>query len=269
MAVTLSNNIRALSRQERIVQHLLLHASASVTELAEALHVSSWTIRRDLSALEGRGLLERRYGKALVAESGRYESFTSSHPADEERTLRSKTAIGRAAARLVQPGQHVALSAGSTMLEVARALRSRNVPCRVVTNALNIAIELSQASAVRVTCSGGEVDGDYYTLNGPTAERVLSGYYFDLAIIGVSGVTLREGLTVNSQMNAVALSTMLDHSKRVVVVADARKFGEVRFAHLGALEHIDVLVTDTAPPPDLADYFEASGIEVVVADRPA
>ena len=71
------------------------------------------------------------------------------------------------------------------------------------------------------------MDGDDSTLNGPVAERMLGSYYFDLAIVGVSGVALREGLTVNSQPNAVAVDTMLQHVKRLraegieVIVASA------------------------------------------------
>lgn len=250
------------------MQHLLVNASASVTDLAASLNVSTWSIRRDLSALAAQGLLQRRYGKALLAISGSFESFNSgsTRAADEGPTPPSKAAIGRAAARLVQPNQHVVLSAGTTMLEVARALRERNVPCRVVTNALNIAMELSRSSFVRVTCSGGEVDGDYYTLNGPTTERVLRSCFFDLAIIGVSGVALKEGLTVNSQMNAMALSTMMENSKRVVVVADQHKFGQVRFARLAALNRVDALVTNVAPPPDYAERLAASGVDVIVAE---
>jgi DeoR family transcriptional regulator, aga operon transcriptional repressor len=260
-------NIRSLSRQEKIMQLLLASETLSVSDLAQQLGVSAWTIRRDLSCLEKQQLLARHYGEAKVLESQTYESFTWPRTGNDDLHA-AKRVIGRAAARLVQAQQHVALSAGTTTSEVAKALRERDVPCYVVTNALNIAMELSLGKHIRATCTGGEVDGDYSTLNGPIAERVLKGHYFDIAIIGVSGVALEEGLTVNSQLNAVALEMMLQHSKKIVVVADHAKFGTVRFAHLAPLDRIDVIVTETAPAKEFLEHFRGKGVEVIVATQP-
>jgi DeoR family transcriptional regulator, aga operon transcriptional repressor len=243
-------NIRSLSRQEKIMQLLLASETLSVSDLAQQLGVSAWTIRRDLSCLEKQQLLARHYGEAKVLESQTYESFTWPRTGNDDLHA-AKRVIGRAAARLVQAQQHVALSAGTTTSEVAKALRERDVPCYVVTNALNIAMELSLGKHIRATCTGGEVDGDYSTLNGPIAERVLKGHYFDIAIIGVSGVALEEGLTVNSQLNA-------DHAK----------FGTVRFAHLAPLDRIDVIVTETAPAKEFLEHFRGKGVEVIVATQP-
>ena len=259
-------NVRSLGRQERIVQLLAKTQAVSVADLAAQLNVSGWTVRRDLSALEARGLLERRYGEAQLRASYRPPPGTpDGNSADVQA---AKRRIGGAAARLVGNAQHVVLSAGTTTTEVARALRERDTPCFVVTNALNIASELAAARSVRVTCTGGEVDGDYNTLNGPVAERALRGHFFDLAVVGVSGIAADEGLTVDSQLNAVALETMIRHAKRVVVVADGSKFGAVRFAHLAPLGALDILVTDERPAGALGKYLAEHGTEIVVAEDP-
>ncbi len=262
----MKKNVRSLGRQERIVQLLAEGQTVSVAELAAGLNVSGWTVRRDLSALEARGLLERRYGEAQLRASYRASYRPPTDPAaDGADAQAAKRRVGGAAARLVGSGQHVALSAGTTTREVARALRERGTACFVVTNALNIASELAPARSVRVTCTGGEVDGDYNTLNGPVAERALRGHFFDLAIVGVSGLEADAGLTVDSQLNALALETMIRHAKRVVVVADRSKFGAVRFAHLAPLDVLDILVTDERPAGALAERLAAHGVEVVVA----
>lgn len=263
----MKRNVRSLSRQERIMQVLLESGTVPVNALAEQLGVSSWTVRRDLGALEARGLLARRYGEASLLGAS-HEAFSPPHVADASGSPAAKRLIGRAAARLVQSGHHLALNAGTTTAEVAKALRERGTPCFVVTNALDIASELAAGRNIRVTCTGGEVDADYRTLNGPVAERVLRGHFFDVAVIGVSGIASKEGLTVNSQLNAVALETMLRHAKKVVVVADHTKFGAVRFAHLAPTEVVDALVTDRLPEGELLEHLRGNGAELIVAADP-
>lgn len=253
---------KSLNRQEAIVRFLLADRSITVKDLAARLAVSSWTVRRDLAALERRGLVRRRYGMAEAVDDNRYESFLPSAPPsglDE-----AKRNIGLAAARLVQAGQSIALSAGTTTLAVARALRERDVPCHIVTNALDIAAYLAQSPTLHVTCSGGDVDGRYGTLTGPVAERALASHYFDIAFIGVSGIGALEGVTANSQLNATVLQAMVGHAKRVVAVADHTKFGRVRFAHLASFGELDMLVTDRVPPPDSHAALEASMVDVAV-----
>lgn len=255
---------RSLSRQEKIVQLLLELRTVSVKDLVARFKVSEWTIRRDLTSLEERRLIERNYGEVKLIDARKYASFVRPKVEDMN-TAAAKALIGRAAARLVQDGQHIALSAGTTTTEVARALKERDGRFCVVTNALNIAMELSAGKSIRVTCTGGEVNGDYHTLTGPVAERALKAHFFDVAIIGVSGIALREGLTVNSQLNAVTLEIMLHHSKKVIVVADGSKFGVVRFAHLAAIDFVDTIVTDAYPPEAFVEHLKSSGTGLIVA----
>jgi DeoR/GlpR family transcriptional regulator of sugar metabolism len=57
------NQSRGLRRQEQVLEILTHKGTATVEELAGKLHVSVWTIRRDLSSLETRGALRRLHGK--------------------------------------------------------------------------------------------------------------------------------------------------------------------------------------------------------------
>jgi len=259
---------RSLSRQEKIMQLLLELRTISVKDLVAQFKVSEWTIRRDLTSLEERRLIERTYGEVKLIDSHKHVSFVRPKGGEDMSAIAAKVLIGRATARLMQVGQHLALSAGTTTAEVAKALRERGTPCFVVTNALDIASELAAGRNIRVTCTGGEVDADYRTLNGPVAERVLRGHFFDVAVIGVSGIAGSEGLTVNSQLNAVALETMLQHAKKVVVVADHTKFGAVRFAHLAPTQVMDTLVTDRLPEGELLEHLRGGGTELIVASDP-
>jgi DeoR family transcriptional regulator of aga operon len=245
---------------------LLDSPTITVKSLQDKLHVSSWTIRRDLDHLQTSGVVSRQYGKVTLIDREVTRSAVAASGIETDDLRVAKTAIGEAAARLIRPEQNIVLAGGTTTIEVARALLRRDVHCTVVTNGLVIALELSRSGQIQVTCTGGDVNGSYQTMTGPLVERAIQKHYFDIAIIGVGGIALEEGLTVNSGINATTLALMLQHSKQAVVAADHTKFGVSRFAHLGSLDTVDTVVTDRTPDEAFRSRFLANDIKLIVAD---
>jgi DeoR/GlpR family transcriptional regulator of sugar metabolism len=261
---------KALQRQEFIMDILEKNEDVSTKELAEILNVSVWTIRRDLNALEDRKVLARFYGGAKQAASKKeicklIERGSFRESARENQVAKKR--ISLAAARLLHPGERVALTGGTTTYEVAKALKKLRFKGEIVTNALDIALVLSEEPDIHVVCTGGDVQPRYHTLVGPISERILKMHYFDAAVIGVSGISLRHGFTVYSQVNATALELVAEHSCRTIMVADATKLGQVSFASLNLSTHIDTFVTDEPLPPEYSDYFQNMGVDVVIAER--
>lgn len=255
------NHTHVYHRREKILQVLRQQQHVTVESLAEQFNVSGWTIRRDLSALENSHPIRRYHGGVeLAVDPARLDNFEI----NAEKQMGAKVAIGRKAAQLVKSGQFVALAAGTTTTQVALALRGRS-SIAIMTNALNIAQDLSREPGIRLTCAGGEVHGDYYTLTGPVTERTLNTHYYDVAIIGVSGICLSSGFTVNSQANAVIIDIMRRNASRCMVVADHTKFGSVSYAYLADLNSADVIVTDCAPDPAFRRHFDATGTELILA----
>ena len=261
---------KAVQRQEFIMDILEKNQDVSTNELAEILNVSVWTIRRDLNALEERKVLARFYGGAKQASSRKDAckltergSFRAS--AAENRSAKKR--ISLAAARLLHPGERVALTGGTTTFEVAKALKKLRFKGDIVTNALDIALELSEEPDIHVVCTGGDVQPRYHTLVGAISERILKMHYFDAAVIGVSGISLRHGFTVYSQVNAAALELVAEHSCRTIMVADASKLGQVSFASLNLSAPIDTFVTDQPLPPEYHQYFQDLGVNIIIAER--
>jgi len=89
--------------------------------------------------LEERGLVHRTHGGAMLAEQAVYEPFRfdASFQIREDRFAQEKQRIGVAAAGLVEEGETIGLTAGTTTTQVARHLRQRS-NVRIVTNAVNI-----------------------------------------------------------------------------------------------------------------------------------
>jgi DeoR/GlpR family transcriptional regulator of sugar metabolism len=261
---------KALQRQEYIMDTLERNGDVSAKKLAESLNVSIWTIRRDLKVLQNRGILTRYYGGA-----GQVEERDDTCRLDERGSFRgssienreAKRSIGQAAARFLRNGEHVAMAGGTTTFEVARALKKLNFNGEIVTNALDIALELAEKPGVHVVCTGGDVQPRYHTLVGADSMRMLKLHYFDVAVIGVSGISLQHGLTVYSQVNASALELMVEHSCRTIMVADRTKLGQVSFATLSLSAPIDFFITNEPLPQEYITYFQNLKTKVVVAEK--
>jgi len=114
------NHARSPKQERRcaeILQRLREAGSASVEDLCAALGVSVHTIRRDLEDLHKRGLLRRVHGGAAQLEPMFYEAFRSDRSFQEqmESFADEKRRIAKAAAALVNDGDVVAMTAGTTV----------------------------------------------------------------------------------------------------------------------------------------------------------
>ena len=80
-----------------------------------------------------------------------------------------------------------------------------------------------------------------------------------------SGLSAGFGLSTPDEREAAVKTAIVRSSRRTVALVDSSKHGEESFVRFADLADLDVLITDRAPDPDLADALEAAGVEVVVA----
>src|SRR5919197_3063367 len=185
-------------RAEYILQELLRNGEVTVDILAERLNVSAATIRRDLTELERQGLLRRNHGGAVPTAPMLYEPFRhlSSFHEQEQKCAAEKRRIGLMAASLIADGEIIAIGAGTTTTQVARSIRHRKA-ITVLTNGLNIAMELSHLAEIKVCMTGGFLSGDWFALVGDVAQRNAGEMFVDKVFVGVDGVHAEHGLTTN------------------------------------------------------------------------
>ena len=244
-----------------ILVELRKHGEVHVTELAETFGVSQATLRRDLAILEDQGLCKRRYGGAVPTDS----STELPVAYRDRRSKAEKRAVAEAAAKLLPRGpQTVGFTGGSTTSEIARVLSSR-LDLVVVTNALNIAAEMTEKPRIRVVVSGGVARSQSTELVGPWAEAALAQSTIGTAYVGVDGLDIDGGLTTHDPVEARTNAVLLERAGRVIVVADSSKFGRVLPGRIADVDAIDILVTDGGADPAVLDDLRARGIKVVVA----
>jgi DeoR family glycerol-3-phosphate regulon repressor len=253
------------ARQARILDLLGRVGFLTVGDIATATGISEITARRDLAELAERGALQRTHGGAMALRGGQAEVFDAFEPAFDARRRRNsagKAAIARAAAQLVKPGVTIALDVGTSTLELARCLSTVS-EIRIVTNNLRAASLLAD-SPHAVYVPGGRVRGKELSVHGQPAAAQIRDYWFDLAFIGVSGVT-EAGLFDYSPEDTEIKRLYMERARQVVVLCDAEKFGHLSMVQVAELGQMHVLVTDARPPETLAAALEKAGVRVAVA----
>jgi DeoR family transcriptional regulator, aga operon transcriptional repressor len=254
-----------------ILDGLTKDGHVDVDELAAALNVSTATIRRDLDGLALKQLLIRTRGGA-VTNSSTYDlplQYGALRHAEEKRR------IARVAAERILPGSVVGFNAGTTTTEVARALairpdldRTQGEPTlTIVTNAINIAHELTVRSQFQLLVIGGLARPASYELVGPVAERTLADITLDDLILSANGISALGGVSCNNMAEAAVGRKMVARAKRVTLVVDASKFGMSCLATMCRLEDLQTVIADEGAlqQQETIDVLDEAGVELVVA----
>lgn len=250
-------------RAQALLRDLLRDGKITVEQMARTYAVSPSTIRRDLRDLERAGLLRRTHGGAVLVEPTLYEPFrhVSSFSEQERRCAAEKRRIGLAAAEMIADGEIVSIGAGTTTTQVARGIRHRR-NITVVTNAVNIAMELSHRSDLKIFMAGGFLSSDWFAMVGAAAIQSISEMFVDKIFLGVDGIHLQHGITTNYADQAAIHRQMLKQAEYRVIVADHRKLNVTGTALICPLNEINLLITDKGATQSTLDPFLNKGIKI-------
>ncbi len=256
-------------RKVELAGYVAEAGEVTVAQLAERFDVSPDTIRRDLDQLDSDGVLIRTHGGAV--------SLSAVPRPDTGLDVRlrlqtqAKERIAALAATLVRDGQTIMVNAGTTTLALIHALADHR-DLTVATNSLRGATELSPAVYRDLYVFGGAVRVSAQATLGPVrfpawADKPEVDIRCDVALIGVGAVGSDVGYSTSNLVEASMMSEMMDRADTVAVLADTSKFGRRLFAQIADLGRADYLVTDAAPPQDLAVALRDAGVEVLTPAR--
>ncbi|MDA5145041.1 MULTISPECIES: DeoR/GlpR family DNA-binding transcription regulator [Streptomyces] len=251
----------APERQQEILRLARDGGRVDVVSLAEEFQVTAETIRRDLKALDRAGLLRRVHGGAIPA--GRLD-FEPDLAERESTAADEKDRIARAALAELPAEGTLILDAGSTVARMAAAIPP-DASLTVVTHSLPIAARLADHPGIQLHIVGGRVRHRTRAAVDAWALRAYGEIRADVAVVAANGFSAEHGLTTPDLAEAAVKRAALTAARRVVLLADSSKYAQEHFARFGALDDVDLLITDTGLTPEDAGDIERAGTEVVRA----
>lgn len=253
-------------RQAHIADLIVENGSVLVDDLVKKFSVSPATARRDLDELAHQQFIVRTHGGAALAPSTgalplRYRSA---------RMGAEKRRIAEAAVAMLKPGDVVAMNGGTTTTEIAQELgahaasdpRFGTDSITVVTNAVNIAYELSVREEVQVVVTGGMARSRTYELIGPLTSLVLPAIDVHTVFVGLDSISAQYGVLTQHDGEADVGAALVRAASHVVAVADHTKFTTRAFARICDLKDVDLVISDNGLDPAIAQTIRAAGPEL-------
>lgn len=260
----MSANIIPAARQAMIVDIIKRDGLVTVEALSKKLDVSVITIRRDLSVLEETGVLERTHGGAVFTKPLEREfNYSEKDNFNKEQ----KESIGKAAAALVEDGDTIFVNSGSTTYQVIRFLEGKR-DLQIITNNAAAVADFGGRPGIDLILTGGIFRHQSNCLIGDFAINTVNMVVASKIIMGVDGMSFKEGLTSPVYQEAGITKAMIDRTQgQVICVADFSKIGRVTNFVTAPMSVVNTLVTDWMFDEELRVEMEGMGIKIVKSDR--
>lgn len=246
-----SKTLFAEERQKKIVDIINAHGKIVVPELCELFGVSASTVRNDLRDLEEKSLITRTHGGAITNSKAGHELLPT---IKESKMMPQKRAIARTALELINDGDIIAITSGTTTFELVRMLPQRK-DLTVVTNDIMSAAWLEDNTDFNIVVLGGFLRNKYHTTFSPVRSELLDTLNVDKAFLSCNGVSSKRGVTTPNLQSALMVRDILKTASEVYLLADSSKAGVVTFANILNLHDLTAWITD--------DNVEAEDMETI------
>lgn len=260
-----------------ILRELQSKGAVYISDLCAKLDVTDMTIRRDLTLLAEKGLVERFHGGARLINQQPAEN-ESAHGGElfgsslfstvfSERIANhaeQKNRIAAKAASFIQPGELVFLNSGTTGLYLLKHIAGKSV--RIVSNNASMAL-IDRPVDTELTISGGEHFARTQSFVGPVAKHILMNVFAAKCFLSVSGISCSNGITCSCFQETEINNLMIQRCQgKRIVIADGSKVG-VSFSFVSCqVDDIDMLITDQTADVDEVQKLRDRGIEVIIVD---
>jgi DeoR/GlpR family transcriptional regulator of sugar metabolism len=245
-------------RDARILETLTSQGKVEVAYLSQLLGVSEVTVRKDLDALQAKGLVQRVHGFAQLANPNDVGGRLAYHY--EEKRL-----IARRAAELVPDGSTVMVESGSCCALLARELADSANGVTIVTNSAFIANYVRDSARVSCVLLGGSYQRDSQVMVGPLVHTCAQEFYVDRLFIGADGWIEGAGFTNADQMRADAVRSMAESAAEVVVLTESEKFGQRGAIPMRLPGKRVSVITDERISDEWSQSLERSGVALILA----
>ncbi|HBM75940.1 MAG TPA: DeoR family transcriptional regulator [Clostridiaceae bacterium] len=252
-------------RKMKIIEMIDKEGIVQIQDLTKAFRVSIYTIRRDLSDLENKGLLRRTHGGAVRIEKS---AWLPTIEEGKKEAVAEKKAIALKASKYIEGGDCIFMM-GSTITDmITPNISGKKIT--VVTNSLDVGSALSQYENIETIIIGGRVKNYKGNILGSKAVDEINGYHFDKALIPCGGVQFKAGVTTSTIDSSDFTRAVINVTRENILIADYRKIGRVTFSKICDVSRLSRIITD-----DKADTYELDqiskknvAVDIAIIDSP-
>ena len=241
-------NMYKSEREQEIIAHLDKYSYVTVEYLSKKMNVSASSIRRDLKAMESRGIVKRSYGGVeLVREGGRTTPFSMRI----HENAAAKRSIAQSAAKLVKSGDVIFIDGSSSAFFVAQELvKIKNIT--VITNSIE-SLFFFMNYDIKAYCTGGTMHRENRaTLVNDQAECAISNFFADYTFFSAQSL-FSDGRIFDCYSSEVPLrNKMIKNSNKSVFLCDSTKLGRHSTYFQCNASDVDYIVSDFP----LDNYFD-------------
>lgn len=250
----------AIERRNEILERLQEEKRVVVSELSKDYHVSEETIRRDLEKLENDGYVIKSYGGAVLNENVNLDM-----PFNVRKNINvvGKQKIADIICNMIKDGESLMLDSSSTAVFIAKVLKESKRNLTIITNSIEIIIELFDTPEWRVISTGGLAQEGSFALVGPQTDQMLKSYHVNKTIISCKGLDTENGITDSNELHAKNKKTMLGRAECTILAADSSKFEHTAFTRISGFENISMVITDEKPDEKWLKLFEKYNVECI------
>ncbi len=252
----------AIERKNEILSILQKEQSVLVADLSQKYKVTEETIRRDLDKLEKEGFVKKTYGGAVLNEN---TNMDLPFKIRERTNKAEKMTIARLVADLIEEGETLIMDSSSTSLMVAKNLKAFN-NLTVITNSVEILLELSGCKGIKLICTGGNVRDFALSLGGKIAEEALRNFNVDKVIMSCKGIHIEKGITDSNEFEADLKTVMADCADEIIWAVDSSKFDKLSFVKILNLKAGDTVVSEKPVSDKWMEFFEKKNIRFVTVE---
>jgi DeoR/GlpR family transcriptional regulator of sugar metabolism len=241
-------------RHTKLLEIVNENKRIEVAKLAEVLNVSQVTIRKDLDALEQKGLLRREHGYAVMTSSDDINSRLAFN-------YDIKRKIARLASELVSDGETIIIESGSCCALLAEELAFNRKDITIITNSMFIASYIREGNA-KVVLLGGDYQPESQVVVGPLTRKCLKDFFVDKLFVGTDGYSSKTGFTGKNLMRTEVVKSMAESANKIIILTDSSKFSERGVVSQFKIEEVNYILTDSDIPNDILENLKKENVDV-------
>ncbi len=249
-------------RKEKIIDRLRKFGQININEDAKIFNVSISTLHRDLEDLEKQGLVKKVMGGAVLVSG---VQFATHFDKRLQTQTREKKAIAKRAVEFIQDDTSIYLDHSTTTTYLAREIKQRVYKSLLVlTNSLQIPLELGGIQGIQVISTGGAVEKEFKAFYGRWVIDSLQRINLNQVFISVGAISVRNGLMTQMHFINDLIPELFQRSQRINVLVDSSKFYKLCTFQISSLKPSFTIFSDKGLPEEIRNEIEAKGLRLVI-----